>query len=375
MVDTGERGCYEAQAKAKGDCVKGHSLRTQQAVARFGNAARHSLCLVALDLWALEAERSKLTKDALAMKEFLNSTDQQKKQARALLDYFYKKGKQKETIEAAALVRKLKEHVPKVQKAYQAQVKLLAMFEKFFIYLSGRFGRELLAAERAKNTSALRALPRVQKRWKALSNGARLKYGELRELGILQMLRDKKIRAEWAKGGALPGYMEAAFGSNRPLSDDEWKGRLTAREIHSHLTATDGAGVAGDKDAKEVRRIAKRLRIRLDEDQRGRKWKGPRPKNQEPKRPRGRPREKPELLPVNSIEEVETAVAKGSVHRVVKADSWKVIGEGYRKRKWKLTAQIDVPDAAWAQKVIRDINREIQKLMMLRGGNLGKYYY
>jgi hypothetical protein len=311
-------------------------------------------------------------KDALSTKELLNTAERQKKQARALLDQFYKEGKQKEVIGAAALLRKINENfLPKARRAYQAQVKLLAMRDEIRPYLTGQFGHELLAAESAKNRSALRALPRVQKRWKALSNGARLKYSELRELGILQMLRNKKIKAEWAKGEALAGYMEAAFGGDRPLSDDEWQGRLTAREIHSHLTATDGAGLAGDKDAKEVRRIARRLGIRLDEDQRGRKWKGPRPKNQELKRPRGRPREKPELQPVENLGEVEEALV--SRHRVNKIDSWK---KGpLREDKSKIPSQIDAWDVALARKENAKIESEIRKLTLARGGRKGLYAY
>ena len=348
------------------------SLRTRQAIARFGKAARHPLCLAALDLWALDAKSSKLKKDASSTEELLNSAERQKKQARALLDQFYKEGKQKETIEAAAVLRKINENfLPKARKAYQAQVKLLAIFDEIRTYPAGQFKRELLAAKRAKNTSALRALPRVQKQWKALSNGERLKYSERRELGILQMLRDKKIKAEWAKGGALAGYTEAAFGGNRPLSDEEWQGRLTAREIHSHVKATDGAGVAGDKDAKEVRRSARRMGIRLDEDQRGRKWKGPRPKNRGPKRPRGRPQVKPKLLRVGNLAGVEEA--RLSRHRVNKMDSFtkRSIGED----DIKIISQIDSYSVEQARKDIRKIDSEIRKLQLARGGRKGLYVY
>jgi len=177
-------------------------------------------------------------------------------------------------------LQKIKENLPALREAHQAQANLLSWRREVRTHFAQQFEHEQLVAEIKKNTSALRALPRVHKRWKAFSNSARLKHGELRELGILQLLRDKKIRAEQAKGGAVAGYTKAARGGERPLSDDEWQGRLTAREIHSHLTATDGKAVAGDKEAKEVRRTTRRLKIQLDEDQVGRKSKEPaRPKS------------------------------------------------------------------------------------------------
>jgi hypothetical protein len=75
------------------------------------------------------------------------------------------------------------------------------------------------------------------------------------------------------------------------LSDEAWAGRLTAREIQSRLV-----DAPGDRHAKEVRRLAKKLGIRLAKDQRGRKRKPYLPKREpkQPKRPRGRPRTKPE---------------------------------------------------------------------------------
>jgi hypothetical protein len=351
------------------------SLRAEQAVAKFGKAARHPLCLAGLDLWALEAKRSKLMKDAQPMKEFLDRADQNKKRARELYEHFYKEGKEKDVIAARALMLRFKELLPKVKKVYDAQANLLATYDQWIIDCREKFERELDTAEQEKNTTALRALPRVQKKWKALSNGARLKCGEQRQLGILQLVRDKKIRAEWAKGDAPAGYWEAASGSDRPLSDDEWQGRATAREIHSYLTATDGAKIAGDKDAKVIRRAAKALGIRLEEDQVGRKWKGPRPKKQKPKRPVGRPREKVEAQGVDDLEATEAADLKKRVNRVVTTDSFKVSGTGYNKKELKGIAQIDSADVASAQKAIRGIEREIEKLKMQRGGNLGRYSY
>jgi hypothetical protein len=340
-------------------------------MARFGKAARHPLCLAALELWALDEKASKLKKDASSTKEVLNSAGRQRKQVRELFDQFYKERKEKEAIEADVLYHKINEHLLKARKAHEAQVKLLAIYDKLDPHLAGQFERELRDAKHAKDASALKALPRVQKRWEALSNGERLKYSEARELEILQMLRGKTIQAKWATGKALAGYTEAAFGGDRPLSDDEWQGRLTAREIHSHLKATKGDGVAGDKDAKEVRRSARRIGIRLDEDQRGRKWKEPAPKKQKQGRPRGRPRVKPKLLRVGNLAGFEEA--RLSRHRVNKMDSFtkRSIGED----DIKIISQIDSYGVEQARKETQKIESEIRKLQLARGGRKGLYVY
>ena len=114
------------------------------------------------------------------------------------------------------------------------------------------------------------------------------------------MLRNEVSQAAEAKGGLRARYMEAVRGSNRALSDEVWQGRLTAREIQSRLV-----DAPGDKEAKEVRRLARKLGIRLAEDRRGRKHL---PK-QEPRRPRGRPRIKPDVRFTNNLEVVESIAA------------------------------------------------------------------
>ena len=349
---------------------KAVSLRARQAMAKFGKAARHPLCLAALDLWACDVELSKLKKNALSTKQLLNDVERQKKQSRALLDQFYKEGKEKEVIEAAALVRNINELLPKAQNAHQLQIKLLAIYGEVRRHYDAQFKRESLAADRFKDTSAFKALPRVQRRWGALSNGARLKYSELREFGILQLLRDKKIRAESAKGGVLAEIMEAKFGGNRSLSDDEWQGRLTAREIHSRLMVSDGADVAGDKDAKEVRRNARRLGIRLDEDQRGRRWKGPRPKTQRVKKPQGRP-PKPDFI--GNFEAAEPFLGLNQTNTAGHALSGGDIREPVKYGNTSYGGLDSWVRSAW--KDLKEIDREIRSLTLRRGGNKGLYVY
>jgi hypothetical protein len=310
------------------------------------------------------------------LERFLKS--QPKKQAKELLDWFYEKGKQKQANNAAELWNKIKEHLPGIQKAHSASVEFLAVIEEARIQLDAQFNHELLAAKLTKNTSALKALPRVKKRWKAVSNGAQLKYGELRKEGILQLLRDKKIKAVWAKGEAVAGYIEALSGCNRRLSDDEWQGRFTVMEFRSGLEAMYGPKVAGDKEGKQVRRTLRALGIQEAEDQPGRKWKGPVPvtAKQEPKRRRGRPRIHPEIVSAGDTERAEgiqRAIFGARVNT-----TGHVLPEYCHRAKFKygntsyggLSLLVES-----ARKEIAAIEREIKELTMLRGGRRGMFVY
>jgi hypothetical protein len=123
--------------------------------------------------------------------------------------------------------------------------------------------------------------------------------------GFQKRFEDEVIKVTWSKNGAAAGYWEVGAGGNRPLSDESWQGRLTAKEIQSRLV-----DAPGDKDAKEVRRLLKKLGIRPAEDQRGRKWESPYLKKQKPKRPRGRPRTRSDVwsytVCVPDLEKVES---------------------------------------------------------------------
>ncbi len=174
--------------------------------------------------------------------------------------------------------------------------------------VAARAGREWEAVVRAGHTTkALRALQRTRKRWSANPNaiGVHLKDGDRRQLEILNMLQNEVIKAKWSKNGAAAGYWEVGAGGNRPLSDESWQGRLTAKEIQSRLV-----DAPGDKDAKEVRRLFKKLGIRPAKDQLGRKWESPYLKKQKPKRPRGRPRTRSDVwsdtVCVRDLEKVQS---------------------------------------------------------------------
>jgi len=267
-------------------CSKVNTLRTREAIARFGKSALHPLCQAALRFWQIDAEFSALTKQAKQVTELVNNFKQQRREAVALARWFAKQ-KQKEVAQAAKLVRKIdNELLPKTQKCYEATLKLWSGCDFNHKVAAVLFERE--GASYKGDNQAQKALQRTRRRWDAITNGKPLRASDARSLGILRMHRDKLIKATSAKAGAPAGYLEAVRGGDRPLSDEAWQGRLTARDIHAHLKGTEGAGVAGDKDAKEIRRDAKKLGIRLAEDQRGRKWKAPPPAKQKPKKPRGR---------------------------------------------------------------------------------------
>ena len=115
-----------------------------------------------------------------------------------------------------------------------------------------------------------------------------------RTLEMLKILDEEVRKSASAKGGATGFLIFLSW--DWALSDEAWQGLLTAREIQSRLV-----DAPGDRDAKEVRRLARKLGIRLAEDQRGRKQNPYLPK-QEPSRPRGRPRTKPDIGFTNDLE-------------------------------------------------------------------------
>ena len=344
--------------------VRAYSLRTAQAIARFGKAARHPVCQAALQLWQFDAELLKWVKDICSLSEVLSSAKKQMKQARALLDQFYEEGKQKEAIQAAALVRKIDDLLKKTQAAYRARKELfIKWLRKIRPLVGARFAREYDDAVRAKDAEALRALQRVSKRWSSnpTAEGVPLSDGDQRTLGIVKLLHNKVVKGAWAKEGAVTGYWEAGAGGNRLLPDEVWQGRLTVREVHSHLKAIYGPRIAGDKDGKEIRRTLKSLGIRPAEDQRGRRWKPPLPQKQESKRPRGRPRTKPEIV-FTDLEAVLAMEAKLAAQ-----------GDGLKNQQiYEAAGSMDLKEAT---RVLKSISREIAKLRQHRGASRELFVY
>jgi hypothetical protein len=361
MVDAPERGPDEAQSQEKGNRVKyskANTLHTQRFIARYGKAARYPVCQAAIRLWGLDADLEEGRKKAEQIEESVNSAKRQKEQVLALYEQFYKEGKQKEVIQVEALLQKINEYLPKLQTGYGAQVAYCLMLCRELRPVAvALFERENDAVVRTKDTKALRALKLVKQRWSAnpSGKGARLRAGDQRELEILKMHRDKVIKATLAtKDGVGVGYLEAFRGGDRPLSDEVWQGRFTVKDIHSHLLATHGARVAGDKDGKEIRRTMRSLGIRPAEDQRGRKWKPPVPKKQGRKRP---------------------GITKLKITRMTEAMLAKTAEQEDGLRNKQIYKAGDERGLKWARQVLKSMDREIAQIAQRRGGRRGKFVY
>lgn len=271
---------------------KANSLGMQQDIARYGKSARHLLCLAALDVWRLDEEVSVWTKKVLLREELVKSAKQLKERVQAEIAQFRREKKEKEINEASALLSKIDELLLKTQKCYEAAVGVRAFYQKGHQWAVARFERERDTARRTGNVKALRALPRVRKRWS--DKRAFLGDTDCRTLEILKIL-DEEVSKPLAKGGKWVLFPRRVL----VLSHEAWQGLLTAREIQSRLM-----DAPADRDAKDVRRLARKLGIRLAEDQRGRKRNPYLPK-QEPSRPRGRPRTKPDIGFTNDLEASE----------------------------------------------------------------------
>jgi hypothetical protein len=222
----------------------------------------------------------------------------------------------KEKAQDSALLRRINKQLLRALEHYRGVKIAQAFYQELRREPAARFARERDAALCAGNKGAFRALGRVRKRWS--TDEAGLKDGKARQLETLNMLRKRVIETKGTIDGARGGYLEAARGGHRPLSDEVWQGRLTAREIHSHIAATCRDRVAGDKDAKEIRRLVRKLGIRLAQDKPGRKWKWPYPPKQEAKRPRRRPRTRPDLIFVSDPEAIDASKAaaeRGKIQR------------------------------------------------------------
>jgi hypothetical protein len=368
MVDAGERRSDQAQPPEKGNRVKystANTLRTQQFIAQYGKSARHPVCQAWVILRGFDAKFEEVTKEVAQTEKIVNSAKQQKEQVRGLYEQFYKEeGKQKEVIQGEALMREIGDLLTKTQTHYEEGVKLCTMLRESRPFLVVPFKREYEAVVRTKDKKALRALKLIKQRWLANQSGkgTRPRVGDQREFEILGMLRNKVVKAAWAtKDEVGAGYMEAVRGGDRFLSDEVWQGRLTIREIHSRLMTAGGSRLAGDKDGKEIRRTMKRLGIRPAEEQRGRKWKSPLPQDQEPKRPRGRTRTKPEIKSM-SLEAIQAMLSKTAQQ-----------GDGLRNLQ--IYRAGDESGLKWSKQVKKSIDREIARLTLLRGGRRRQFVY
>jgi hypothetical protein len=136
-----------------------------------------------------------------------------------------------------------------------------------------RFARESVAALRALDFAAFKALAKAWKAWKPPG-----KSPDNRKLVILTALRARSLDRARRKGGVGAEYLEAAFGAERALNDPAWP-KLSAFEVRKYLIAAK-AFVRDKKPSngqlRQVRRLAKELGITLQEGKRTGRPKGSR---------------------------------------------------------------------------------------------------
>ena len=251
-----------------------------------------------------------MLRDVMKGAELLDSANRLKKKAIALYRQRCKEGKQKETIQAAELLRKSNEFLQEVEAHFRKvggikRVEAVRnQWQEFCDSAKLAFDIEQWQAEKTRDTKALRGLRYLKK---TANRG--MNNGQKRVFGILKMLRDKVFTGAWAKDGGAKAYLVSASCGYWPLSDESWQGRFTVMEFRSSLEDMYGPRVAGDKEGKKVRRTLKGLGIQPAEAQVGRKWKGPCPEKQKPKRPVGRPR-KVELICADNIDYVQSYKAR-----------------------------------------------------------------
>ena len=177
-----------------------------------------------------------------------------------------KEGKTKEANQASALLGENDKFLLKAPAYRHAAANVRSTYPELRRVLVARFESECDAVIRTGDVKARRALQRVRKRWN--DKKAFVGDSDRRTLEVLKMLREKASDEAVAKDGVNAWYMHASRSGDLALSDEAWQGLLTAREIQSRLV-----DAPGDKDAKEVRRLARKLGIPLAGDQRGRKRK------------------------------------------------------------------------------------------------------
>jgi hypothetical protein len=140
------------------------TLRTQQAVARYGKAARHPLCLAALDLLRLDEELFKWMEEIELFEELVKRTERNEKEAN----------------QVSALSRKIRNHSLKARRRYQAAIRVRSIWQEMRPVPLALFGCEYERVIRTGDAKACRALQRLRKRW--LANEADLKAGDQRML-------------------------------------------------------------------------------------------------------------------------------------------------------------------------------------------------
>jgi hypothetical protein len=241
-------------------------------VARYGSALRYPLCCAGLSLWETDAFWLRLIKESLLNQGARKDSEHQRNQAKSLIAQLRKARKADEAKQVSHILEEVEDVRRKLETADEANRQQIPAWRKIRTVAEQRFATESVAALRAHNFPALRALERAWKAWKQPNN-----QPQYRKLEILRVIRDGAVQRAWNDGGAASGYWEIVSGPDRLLSDNHWP-RFTARQLHEHLVAVNAfSEPQNEEQASEqlhqVRRLAKQLGIRLLSDRRGPKRK------------------------------------------------------------------------------------------------------
>jgi hypothetical protein len=249
-----------------------NTLRRRQAIARYGKALRYPLCQAALTLWQIDSDLLTLVRDSVEVEGVIRNAKRSRNEAESQVRRFGKAGKLRLAKQAGATLNRIDALLRKVEANNELQRKCISTFREIRLIAEARFAHESIAALRARNFDAFKALERASKRWTKPDNPP-----DYRTLEILKFLGDKASKRAWDEGGAAAGYLEAARGPDRKLSDAGWP-QLSARELHARLVSAKALLPPRHEYQRrdqmhEVRRLAKRLGIKLSPDRRGPKRK------------------------------------------------------------------------------------------------------
>ena len=148
--------------------AKATSLRTQQAIARYGKAAWHPLGLAALDLLRRDEELFKCTEEIELSKELVKRTERYEKEAN----------------QVSALLRKIRNHLLKARRRYWGAVRVRSIWQEMRPVPLALFKREYERVIRTGDAKAYRALQRLRKRW--IAGEAALKAGDHRTIAFIE---------------------------------------------------------------------------------------------------------------------------------------------------------------------------------------------
>ena len=240
----------------------GATLSERAAVARYGEGIRHPLCRTALGVWSADADWYLALELSITTARQLNDCDKHIRETKSLISRLQREQKMRDAKTARLLLQRWKSLRSEAAAIQQTEscIPTLRALRKM---AADDFSKASVAAVRARDFSAFKALERVGKRWREPDNQI-----DHRTSAVLHVLRSEAVRRAWAIGGAAAGWNEAATAGSKLLSDEIYGSVFTARQLHRRLIAMRVFSPS-EEQLHQVRRLAKKLGIRLLPDRRG----------------------------------------------------------------------------------------------------------